>query len=200
MSTVTDEAATASPTRRRLSTTDLALVAAFGALVAVASYTAAIPVGGAGVPITLQTLAVLLAGLVLGPVRGFLAVCLYLVLGLVGLPVFAEHSSGAAVFTHPGAGYLYTFPVAAAIAGFGAKYVAGRHRTRAILLFAAALVATVANHLGGIVGFHAVLGMSWHQAATTDAPYWIGDLVKAALAAIVAAEVHRAFPRLLARG
>lgn len=199
MTTVTDEATTPVKPQRRLSTTDLALVAAFAALIAVASYTAAIPVGGAAVPITLQTLAILLAGLVLGPIRGFLAVCLYLVLGLVGLPVFAEHTSGAGVFNGASAGYLYTFPVAAAIAGFGAQYVAGRHRTRAILLFAAALVATVANHLGGIIGMKEFFGVDWHKAATFDAPYWIGDIVKAAVAAIVAAEVHRAFPRLLAR-
>ena len=53
-----------SPRQRLLSTTDLALVASFAALIAVCSYAAAIPVGGAGVPITLQTFGVLLAGLV----------------------------------------------------------------------------------------------------------------------------------------
>ena len=158
----------------------------------------AIPVGGAGVPITLQTLAVLLCGLVLGPVRGFLAVCLYLVLGLVGLPVFAEHSSGAAVFNGPSAGYLYTFPITALVAGLLVRYVARGLRTRAILCLAAAVVATVVNHLGGVVGMHQVLHVDWHKAFAFDAPYWVGDLVKAAVAAIVAAEVHRAFPALLA--
>jgi len=197
---MTTDAPTQAPARtRRFSTTDLALIAAFGALVAVCSYLAAIPVGGAGVPITLQTLAVLLTGLVLGPARGFLAVCLYLVLGLVGLPVFAEHSSGAGVFNGPTAGYLYTFPIAAAVAGFLLAYVARGQRTRALFALGAALVATVVNHLGGIVGLHAVLGVTWHKAATIDAAYWVGDIVKAAIAAIVAAEVHRAFPALLGR-
>jgi len=197
---MTTDAPTQAPARtRRFSTTDLALIAAFGALVAVCSYIAAIPVGGAGVPITLQTLAVLLTGLVLGPVRGFLAVCLYLVLGLVGLPVFAEHSSGAGVFNGPTAGYLYTFPIAAAVAGFLLAYVVRGQRTRALFALGAALVATVVNHLGGMVGLHAVLDVSWHKAATIDAAYWVGDIVKAAIAAIVAAEVHRAFPALLGR-
>lgn len=198
MSTVTDET-TAAPRARRLSTTDLALVAAFAALVAVCSYVAAIPVSS-GVPITLQTFGVLLAGLVLGPARGFLAVCLYLLLGLIGLPVFAEHASGAAVFNGPTGGYLYSFPVVALVAGLLVRYVAGASRTRAVFVLGAAVVGVVINHLGGIIGLHVVLGVDWQKAATIDAPFWVGDLVKAAVAAIVAAEVHRAFPELLRRG
>ena len=64
--------------------TDLALIAVFAALIAAFSLTPAIPVAG-GVPITLQTLAVVLAGLVLGPVRGFLAALLYVLVGMAGL-------------------------------------------------------------------------------------------------------------------
>ena len=60
--------------------TDLALIAVFAALIAAFSLTPAIPITG-GVPITLQTLAVVLAGLVLGPWRGFLATLLYLAVG-----------------------------------------------------------------------------------------------------------------------
>ena len=187
------------PRQRLLTTTDLALVASFTALIAVCSYVAAIPVGGAGVPITLQTFAVLLTGLVLGPVRGFLAVVLYYLLGIAGLPVFAEHSTGAGAFTGPTAGYLYTFSLAALVAGAIVRYVLHRNRSRAIFLFVAALAATVVNHLGGIVGLHVVLDLTWHKAASIDAAYWVGDIVKAAVAAIVAAEVHRAFPALLAR-
>jgi biotin transport system substrate-specific component len=184
--------------RRRFTTTDLALIAVFAGLIAAASYIAAIPVGGAGVPITLQTFALILTGLVLGPVRGFLAASLYLLLGLVGLPVFAEHTSGAAVFTGPTAGYLYSFPFLAAVAGLGAVLV-GANRTRALFLFVPAVVGVLVNHAAGIVGLHLVLDVSWSKAAAFDAPFWIGDLIKAAVAAIVAAEVHRAFPQLLGR-
>ena len=196
--TMTDTRQDVTVRPRRLNTTDLALVAAFAALIAVASYTAAIPVGGAGVPITLQSFAILLAGLVLGPVRGFLAVALYLLLGLAGLPVFAEHSSGAAVFTGPTAGYLYSFPVAALVAGLAAR-AAGERRTRALFLFVGAALGILVNHAAGIAGLQAVLDVSWSKAASFDAPFWLGDFVKGALAAIVAAEVHRAFPALLGR-
>lgn len=197
-STETTDAPSAPALRGRLTTTDLALVAAFAALIAAASYTAAIPVGGAGVPLTLQSFALLVTGLVLGPVRGFLAAALYLLLGVVGLPVFAEHSSGAAVLTGPTGGYLFSFPVLVAVAGLGALLV-GRGRTRALLLLLPALAGVLVNHAGGIIGLHLALDVSWSKAATFDAPYWLGDLVKGAVAAIVAAEVHRAFPALLGR-
>src|SRR3954464_3003606 len=118
MAETTDSSAatTAAPERRRRSTTtDLALVAAFAALISACAYVGAIPVGGAGVPITLQTFGVMLAGCLLGPVRGFLAGSLYLLLGAIGLPVFAEHSSGLGVFTGASGGYLIAFPFAAAL-------------------------------------------------------------------------------------
>jgi biotin transport system substrate-specific component len=197
--TMTETPAAPAVRRRGLSTTDLALIAAFAALIAVASFTAAIPVGGAGVPLTLQSFAVLLAGAVLGPVRGLLANLLYLLLGLAGLPVFAGHTAGAEVFTGPTAGYLYTFPIAAFLVGLLVAHVIGERRTRALWIFAAALVATVVNHLGGVVGLQVVLGVGWPKAFSIDAAYWLGDIVKAAVVALVAAEVHRAFPALLRR-
>ena len=185
--------------RARFSTTDLALIAAFAALTAACAYVGAIPVGGAGVPITLQTFAIMLGGCLLGPVRGFLAAALYLGLGAIGLPVFAEHSSGLGVFTGASAGYLYSFPVAALVAGFLVKYVAGRERkTRAIFVFLCSLVGSVlVIHPMGIVGMKLFFDVPWSDAISYDAPFWIGDVVKTTLVALVAAEVHRAFPQLL---
>ena len=201
MSTAKTPAADAAPTdaRSRASATDLALIAAFAALIAACTLIGGIPVGGSGVPITLQTFAVLLAGCVLGPVRGFLAVALYLLLGALGIPVFADHTAGLAVLSGVTAGYLLSFPFAAALAGFLVKYVAREHRTRALWIFLAALAGTVLNHVCGIVGMKVYLDVAWSEAITFDAPFWVGDIVKAAVVAMIAAEVHRAFPRLLAR-
>ena len=188
------------PRRRRSVTTDLALIAGFAALISACAYVGAIPVGGAGVPITLQTFGVMLAGCVLGPVRGFLAVSLYLLLGAIGLPVFAEHSSGLGVFSGPSAGYLIAFPLAAALGGFLVEYVAREHRTRAIWVFFCSLAGGVlVIHPLGILGMKLYFDMSWHETFTYDTPFWIGDLLKTTLVALVAAEVHRAFPQLLAR-
>lgn len=184
---------------RRFGPTDLALIAAFAALTAAVAYLGAIPVGGAGVPITLQTFAVMLAGVVLGPLRGFLAIALYLALGAAGLPVFADHSSGLGVFTGPSAGYLLAFPLAALVGGLMVKHVAGEARkTRALWIFVCSLAGSVlVIHPLGIVGMKLFFDVSWAEAFTYDTPFWLGDLVKTTFVALVAAEVHRAFPRLL---
>lgn len=185
---------TSSPSR------DIALVAAFAALISASAYVGAIPVGSAGVPITLQTLTVMLAGCILGPVRGFAAVTLYLALGAVGLPVFAEHSSGIGVFSGPSGGYLIAFPLAAALGGFLVKYVARERRTRALVVFGCSITASIlVIHLLGIVGMMRFFDVSFREAGTYDLPFWIGDVVKTSLVAMIAAEVHRAFPQLLHR-
>lgn len=194
-----DSTATAAPTSRRSTATDIALIAAFAALIAACAVVGGIPVGGAGVDITLQTFGVLLAGCVLGPVRGFLAVTLYLGLGAMGLPVFAGHTGGLASFTAASTGYLIAFPFGAALAGFLVKYVFGAQRTRAAFVFLAAMAGTVLIHVCGIIGMKLYLDVSWWNAIVFDAPYWVGDVVKALFVALVAAEVHRAFPRLLDR-
>ncbi len=188
-------------TRSRFSPTDLALIAAFAALISACAYVGAIPVGGSGVPITLQTFGVMLAGCLLGPLRGFLAAALYLGLGAVGLPVFAEHSSGLAVFTGASAGYLWSFPVAALVGGFLVKYVAGRKgKTRALAVFLCSITASaLVIHPMGMGGLMLVLDISLREAFKIDVVFWLGDILKTTLVALIAAEVHRAFPRLLHR-
>lgn len=179
---------------------DIALVAAFAALICATAYIGAIPVGSAGVPITLQTFAVMLAGCVLGPVRGVAAVAVYLVLGAVGLPVFAEHSSGVGVFVGPSGGYLAAFPIAAAVGGFLVAHVARERRTRALIVFLCSITASIlVLHPLGILGMMLHFDVGFLEAASFDVPFWLGDVVKTALVAMIAAEVHRAFPQLLAR-
>lgn len=186
---------------RRLTTTDLALIAAFAALISACALVGGIPTG-AGIDITLQTFGVMLAGCVLGPVRGFLAVALYLALGAIGLPVFSDHSSGIAPFTGVSAGYLWSFPVAAFLGGLLVKYVAGeKGKTRALAIFLCSAAGSVfVIHPLGITGMKLFLDVSWNDALHFDMPFWLGDFVKTTLVALVAAEVHRAFPQLLRRG
>src|SRR3989339_1178484 len=76
-----------------------------------------IPLGFTPVPITLQTLMVLLSGAMLGARYGALSQFLYLVLGAAGLPVFAGGSGGIASLFGPTGGYLFSYPIAAFIVG-----------------------------------------------------------------------------------
>lgn len=195
----TTTTADAPAARRRSSTTDIALIAAFAALISACAYIGGIPVGGGQVAITLQSFGVMLAGALLGPWRGFLAVSLYLGLGAAGLPVFSEHSSGLGTFSSASAGYLWSFPVAALLTGFLVQYVARSYRTSALAVFLFAVPGMVVNHLAGVVGMKLFFDISWPTAFSYDAPFWLGDSVKILVVGLVAAEVHRAFPHLLRR-
>lgn len=177
---------------------DLALVAVFAALIVAFSLTPAIPVG-VGVPITLQTLAVALTGLVLGPWRGFLAASLYVVVGLAGLPVFAGGAGGLAVLAKPSVGYLLAFPLGALVTGAVARALANTRGAVAYLgLTGAGLLGSAVIHLCGIFGMMAVLRLDFLGALGADLPFIPGDVVKMAAAAGIAVAVQKAFPALLA--
>ena len=96
----------------------LAYAAEFAALIGLASFFV-IPIGP--VPITLQVLLIAFAGLFLGSRTAVLAVALYLLAGLVGLPIFAGGKAGLGVLLGPSGGYLVGFLFLACIAGLARK-------------------------------------------------------------------------------
>ncbi|MDN5790535.1 MAG: biotin transporter BioY [Micrococcales bacterium] len=180
----------------------IALVAVFAALIVVAAVLPGIPIGALGVPITLQTFAVMLAGLCLGPVRGTLAVLLYLVLGFAGLPVFSGGRSGLQVMATPSAGYLVGFVFAAFAVGYVARYVLRtqpRPRWVPLLWIGAMLTSIVFVHTLGIIGISINADVPLSTAFKGDLVFYPGDIVKNLVAAVAAAAVHRAFPDILVR-
>lgn len=199
-----DKALPARPVQRRTrwNATDLGLIAVFAALVAVSALVAAVPVGGLGVPITLQTLAVILTGLALGPGRAFAAVGLYTLLGLAGLPIFSGGRSGLGILAGPSAGYIIAFPLAAAAAGWLAAVVLRRtsRKLRAVLLFCAAMVSSIVLiHTLGILGLAVNAKLDFAEAFVVDLAYYPGDIIKNILAVSIALALHKAFPDLLIR-
>ena len=177
--------------------TDIALIAAFAALIAVCALLPAIKLAGP-VPITLQTFAVLLSGAVLGMRRGFLAVLLYVVAGAAGLPIFSGGAAGLAVLTGPSAGYLVGFPLAAGLCGFIVERLPRRSLASVPAIFTAGLVSSaVFIHTFGMAGLVLCADMTWAQAFDVDKIFWIGDVLKNVAMAVVATAVHRAFPDLL---
>ncbi len=143
------------------------------------------------VPITLQTLAVVLSGLVLGSRAGALAQLAYLGLIAAGLP-FDAAGLGPASFFGPTAGYLVGFVPAAFAAGWLAERLAGRTRW---VNFLAALAGVLTIYLVGASWLALMLG-SWSKAWLAGvAPFILLDLVKAALAAGVAESGRLLFRR-----
>jgi len=183
-------------TRPRTTSRDLALVATFTGVVAALGLVPAFLPPGLTVPITAQSMGVMLAGAVLGARRGFLSLVLLLVLVAVGLPLLAGPRGGLGVFAGPSVGFLLGYPVAAYVVGWLTERGGAPYRL---------VWGVVANVLGGIVvlyvcgiaGLALVTGLSVQAAALSSWVFVPGDLVKAVLAAVVARGVHAAYPGLL---
>jgi biotin transport system substrate-specific component len=172
---------------------DLAYIALFAAIIAVLGLLPAIYPVGSAVPITAQTLGVMLAGSVLGARRGALAVLTFLVVVAVGVPVLSGGRGGLVWFTSPSAGYLYSWPVAAFVIGLLVQLTWRRFNLGWAL---------VANMVGGIAVIYAI-GIPFvtvysetsltaaASAATSFIPF---DVIKAGIASVVAVAVAKAYP------
>lgn len=181
---------------------DLALIAVFAAFVAVCALLPAIPVGPAAVPITLQTLAIYITALTLGGTRATLAVTLYVLAGLIGLPVFSGGRGGFGTVASPSFGYLLGFIPGALLTG-SLAYAALRRRLSGAGLFGAFVVAVLAGfaliQIFGIAGMMTNAHLELGAAVAAALIYVPGDLIKCLVAVFVALAVHRAFPALSRR-
>jgi len=138
-----------------------------------------VPIGP--VPVTGQTLGVLLVGAAFGAPLGLATVALYLAMGACGLPVFAGGQAGLAYALGPTGGYLVGFALAAALLG----RLSARGWDRSVLTCAAAmLLANAAIYLPGLLWLRHYLGLDWGATLAAGlAPFVLGDLVKLAIAA-----------------
>jgi biotin transport system substrate-specific component len=178
----------------RLPARDLALIATFAALIAVLGLPGQLNLFGNAVPVTAQTLGVMLAGSLLGAWRGALAVLTFCVLVLLGLPLLAGGRGGLGVLTSPSAGYFLGFTAGAFVVGA----LMGLWRGRFALGWA-----LVANVVGGILVIYAIgiplqawiTGLPLTAVVVKSAVFLPGDLIKAVVAAVVARGVVRAYPR-----
>jgi biotin transport system substrate-specific component len=165
-------------------------VAAAVAVVAVSAQVA-VPLPFSPVPMTLQPLAVLVVGAMLGPTRGVAALVLYLLIGALGAPVFAPGGApGAARLIGPTGGYLLAFPVAAAIAGWSAS------RPGVVRLLLGLALAMVAIHVGGFAWLALLGGEASRAFEVGFVPFLTGDLLKIGLAALIVLAGSRLRPRL----
>ena len=166
-----------------------ALVAALGLIPPVPFVT--------GIPITAQTLGVMLAGVMLGPWRGLLSMVLFTFVVALGAPLLSGGRGGLGVFFSPTAGFIIGFPVAALVAGLVARALSRQH---------VAMAAGVGAFVGGILvlygfgitGFKLVTGNEWLRSVQVMAVYLPGDCVKVVLTALVAQAVHKGLPGAMA--
>ncbi len=159
--------------------TDIALIFGAAALTALAAQVS-VPTA-LGVPFTLQTFAVLLAGATLGSVRGALSMIVYALAGVIGLPVFADASHGVDVIFGATGGFIIGFIVAAAAIGLIAESNFGG---KVLRYLSAATVGSVVIYLVGIPVLAAVSGVDLITATGWMVPFMIWDVVKAAAAGL----------------
>lgn len=157
---------------------NMLLVVGASALIAIAAQVA-IPLPFTPVPLTLQPLAVIFIGVALGSTRGAAAAALYLLEGFSGLPVFAQGHGGPAWLLGATAGFLYSYPFAAWVAGFVSERGWGSSIVRALT---GMLLALGVIYLGGW-SWLALLTDPRTAFAAGVAPFVLADIVKVALGA-----------------
>ena len=171
---------------------NMLLIAGASALIAIAAQIA-VPLPGSPVPLTMQPLAVLIVGVVLGSWRGAAAATLYLMEGLGGLPVFAQGHGGIFWLTAgPTAGYLLSYPFAAFVAG----WVSERGWGSTVLRSIAGMLAALAVIYAGGWSWLAVLTGSKAALAMGVLPFLVADVIKVALGAALLPRAQRAVARL----
>lgn len=154
--------------------------ALFAALISAGSLFA-IPIGP--VPIVFQNALAVFAGLVLGPLQGAGAVGLFLIAGILGLPVFSGGRSGIAVLVGPTGGYLAGYFFASLVAGFAMRSAEteGRAASPANVI-SAAIAGFACIYIPGVMMLGRSLSLSLPEAVAKGfAPFIVGDIVKIAI-------------------
>ena len=184
---------------------DLCLIAVFTAIISVLSQIS-IPMP-AGVPMTLQTMIVPIAGIVLGKKKGSYATLLYLLLGAVGVPVFAGFAGGLGKLIGMTGGFLVSFPVLSYTAGlgdeFGRKISAGKEGTskKAVyfsLLVASLLIGATINYVVGTLWFMFVAKADLIYSLTACVfPFIPTAILKIILVAVLGPELRKRLNRFI---
>ena len=169
----------------RMTTRRIVFTALFAALAAACGFIS-IPVPGTPIPIVLQNMMVVLDGLLLGPLYGAGAVLLFILAGIIGLPVFSGGTAGIARIMGPTGGFIigYVFSVLAAglIAG---KPVLGK-KTSPVRISLASLCGFVVMYVPGVIHFMRTMDRTLSETmALCVLPYLPGDAVKLVLSVLI---------------
>lgn len=179
-----------------MSLRDLIYMALFAAIVGIMAFFPPIMVPFIPVPITLQTLGVMLAGGLLGARRGGLSMLLFVALVAVGAPMLAGGRGGLGVLFGPGGGYVLAWPLAAFFIGYLVEKLQHNLRLWQVIII---------NIVSGIILVY-VIGVSY-LAILSDLPWWPtflssfvflpGDLIKAVVASLLTVRIRKSYPSLI---
>ncbi|MEH6737933.1 MAG: biotin transporter BioY [Sulfitobacter sp.] len=171
---------------------NVALIALFAALIAALGLIPKITFGF-GVPITAQSLGVMLCGTILGSKRGALATLLFLLLVAIGLPLLSGGRGGLGLFVSPSAGFLIGWPVAAFVTGL----IVEKWRSAPLSVvgsIASVIGGIVVMYIFGIIGMSITLEKSMVEAASLVTAFVPGDVIKAIIAGMLTGALAKARP------
>jgi len=165
----------------KLSIRQMVLISLFAALTAVGAFIS-IPIYP--VPLTLQTLFTLLAAMILGSVMGASSQIIYVLLGVIGLPVFAGFKAGIGILFGPTGGFLLGFIISAYVIG---KIIEVKKEKNIFYYFLAGIIGTVILYIIGITQLSLITGIGIKKAITVGMlPFLPGDILKIIAASFIA--------------
>jgi len=167
----------------------MTLISLFAALTAVGGF---ISIPLYPVPLTLQTLFTLLAAMILGSVMGASSQIIYVLLGVIGLPVFAGFKAGVGILFGPTGGFLFGFIISAYIIG---KIVELKKEKNIFYYFLAGIIGTIILYIIGITQLSLVTGIGIKKAITVGMlPFLPGDILKIIAASFIARKFKMVTP------
>ncbi len=169
-------------------TKNIVFVGLFTAIICVLSQIA-IPLP-TNVPITLQTFAVALAGYFLGWVKGTVSVVVYILLGSVGVPVFANWKGGWGVLTGATGGFIFGFILMALLCGLGSSMFSSKKLSGKVLAAAMGLAGLCACHICGVLWYMLFANISLGKSfLVVSLPYLVKDIISVIAAYLISEEL-----------
>jgi len=168
----------------KISTRDLCMIGLWTAVIVImAQITIPMPMG---VPMTMQTFAITLAAIVLGSKKGAIATGIYVLLGAIGIPVFAGLTGGFSYIVGPTGGFIISFPIMAFIIGLGVE----KKKNKALFIILI-IVGTIVNYIVGVMMFCGITGNDVMMGITACVlPFIPTAIIKAVVATIMGLQIR----------
>lgn len=169
---------------KKINIRQMTLISLFAALTAVGAF---ISIPLQPIPITLQTLFTLLAGMILGSTLGATSQIIYVLLGIIGLPVFAGFKAGIGILFGPTGGFLFGFIISAYVIG---KIIEVKKEKNIFYYLLAGLIGTLIIYIAGIAQLSLVTGIGVKKAIAVGMfPFLPGDILKIIAASFIASKL-----------
>jgi biotin transport system substrate-specific component len=170
----------------KLSTRDLIICAMFASITAILAQIS-IPLPFSTVPLTMQVFAVTISGVILGAKRGFVSQLIYILLGSIGMPVFAQMSGGLGIVLGYTGGFIMAFPIMTLLIGYISEKT-----DKIYYVMISMILALIINYTIGTLWYSFVAGVGFVEGfMVCVAPFIISDIIKLGLATSIGINIKR---------